>query len=314
VKPVAAIGEILVEIMAVSPGMGFRQPIELIGPFPSGAPAIFIDQIARLGAPCAMIGCVGEDDFGWLNIERLRGDGVDVSAIEMRSGAATGSAFVRYRGDGDRDFVFNIRDSANQYIRLGEAAQAVLAQAGHLHVVGSSLGSDAIATAVLAAIDIVKGGGGTISFDPNVRREMLETPGFREAMQRVLAATDLFLPSGDELLLFSSQTDETAALHGLLDGGISAIVHKQGAAGARYVDAATDLFQQGFSTSEIDPTGAGDIFGATFVANWLKGAAPEENLQQACAAGALAVSRKGPMEGVSSAAEIERFLASVRQG
>lgn len=311
-KPVVAIGEILVEIMAVSPGRGFRQPIDLVGPFPSGAPAIFIDQAARLGAPCAMIGCVGDDDFGWLNIERLRGDGVDVSAIEVRSGAATGSAFVRYREDGDRDFVFNIRDSANQYIRLGEAALAVLAQAGHLHVVGSSLGSDAIATAVLAAIDIVRSGGGTVSFDPNIRREMLETPGIREAMQRVLAATDLFLPSGDELLLFSSQTDATAALHRLLARGISAIVHKQGAAGARYVDATTDLFQQGFAANEVDPTGAGDIFGATFVANWLKGIPPQESLRQACAAGALAVSRKGPMEGVSSAEEIARFLESVR--
>ena len=86
-KPVVAIGEILVEIMAILPGKGFRQPIDLVGPFPSGAPAIFIDQVARLGAPCAMIGCVGDDDFGWLNIERLRGDGVDVSAIEVRNGA-----------------------------------------------------------------------------------------------------------------------------------------------------------------------------------------------------------------------------------
>jgi len=80
---VVTIGEILVEIMAVEPGRGFREPIPLVGPFPSGAPAIFIDQMARFGHPCGIVGCVGNDDFGHLNLERLRADGVDVSAIRV---------------------------------------------------------------------------------------------------------------------------------------------------------------------------------------------------------------------------------------
>lgn len=306
-KPVVAIGEILVEIMALKPGNGFREAIELAGPFPSGAPAIFIDQVARLGVPAAMIGAVGDDDFGQLNIERLRRDGVDVSAIAVRRGAATGSAFVRYRHDGARDFVFNIRDSANRHIRLDAAADAMLAGAGHLHVVGSSLGAEPIAAAVLGAMERLKGQGGTVSFDPNLRKEMLEAPGLRETMERVLAATDLFLPSGEELHLFAGDSDP---VHALLERGVAAIVHKQGAAGARYVDATIDVFQPAFAVTEVDPTGAGDIFGATFVAGWLRGLKPAENLRLACAAGALAVARKGPMEGASSYAEIEYFIAN----
>ena len=66
---VLTIGEILVEIMAVSAGHGFREALDLVGPFPSGAPAIFIDHLARQGVRCAIIGCVGNDDFGRLNIE-----------------------------------------------------------------------------------------------------------------------------------------------------------------------------------------------------------------------------------------------------
>lgn len=308
-QPVVTIGEILVEIMAVRPGEGFREAIELVGPFPSGAPAIFIDQVVRLGVPAAMVGAVGDDDFGWLNIERLRRDGVDVSAIAVHRGAATGSAFVRYREDGARDFVFNIRDSANRHVCLDAAASAVIASAGHLHVVGSSLGAEPIAAAVLEGIARVKGQGGTVSFDPNIRKEMLDAPGLRETMQRVLAATDLFLPSGDELLLFSDRGRETAALRDLLDRGVAAIVHKQGAAGARYIDAATDVFQPALAVTELDPTGAGDVFGATFVAGWLRRLAPADNLRLACAAGALAVTRKGPMEGVSSYPELEHFIA-----
>jgi len=310
-QPIVAIGEILVEIMAVQPGDGFRDPIDLVGPFPSGAPAIFIDQVARLGNLAAMIGAVGDDDFGWLNLERLRRDGVDVSAVALHSGSATGSAFVRYRADGGRDFVFNLRDSANRHLALNDAASAVLASAGHLHVVGSSLASEPVAAAVLGAIDSIKSRGGTVSFDPNIRREMMGEASSREAMARVLAATDLFLPSGEELQLFSDHDD---AIRDLLARGITAIVHKQGATGARYVDHQTDLFQPAFPVTERDPTGAGDIFGATFVAGWKQGVPPAENLRLACAAGAIAVTRQGPMEGVSTYAELERFLSEGEPG
>src|SRR4029453_4483665 len=82
-KKVLTVGEILVEIVATTKGDGFREPQPLVGPFPSGAPAIFIDQIGRLGTPAAIISRVGDDDFGRLNMDRLIADGVDVSGIEV---------------------------------------------------------------------------------------------------------------------------------------------------------------------------------------------------------------------------------------
>ena len=142
---VATIGEILVEIMASESGNGFRQPVQLLGPFPSGAPAIFIDQVAKLGYPCGIISCVGDDDFGWVNLDRLRRDGVDVGAVEVMAGQTTGSAFVRYRDDGARDFVYNIKNSASGRIRLTEDALVFLGECDHLHVSGASLFSDDMA-------------------------------------------------------------------------------------------------------------------------------------------------------------------------
>ena len=138
---VATLGEILVEIMADERGHGFREPLRLVGPFPSGAPAIFIDQVAKLGQPCGIIGCVGDDDFGRVNLERLSDDGVDVKAVEVNPAHVTGSAFVRYRDDGDRDFVFNIKNSACGQLRLTETAWELLGECDHLHVSGASLSS-----------------------------------------------------------------------------------------------------------------------------------------------------------------------------
>ena len=311
-KKIVTIGEILVEIMAVTPGDGFREPIELLGPYPSGAPAIFIDQVARLGHPCAIVACVGDDDFGRLNIERLRRDGVDVSGVSVDPAAVTGSAFVRYRTDGQRNFVFNIAQSANGRLAWTDKVQAVVAAADHLHITGSSLGTPAIADAILAAIPLIQRNGGTISFDPNIRAEMLNATGLRPRLLQILAATDLFLPSDSELTLFSDATTDDSAIADLLSRGVRAVVHKRGVLGARYVDGATDISLPAFAVSEVDPTGAGDIFGATFVAGWLAGLALSETLRRATAAGAIAVTRKGPMEGVSSLVEIEGFIASRR--
>ncbi len=51
---------------------------------------------------------------------------------------ATGTAFVAYRADGSRHFVFNIKNSAAGSLEIGHAAQTLLAGADHFHVMGSS--------------------------------------------------------------------------------------------------------------------------------------------------------------------------------
>ncbi len=306
---VVTIGEILVEIMAVEPGQGFRTAIQLVGPFPSGAPAIFIDQVGKLGQPCGMVSCVGDDDFGVVNLERLRADGVDVSAVRVHEDAVTGSAFVRYRPDGNRDFVFNLKHSACGHISLDAAAQALLARTTHLHVMGSSLSSPVVAAANRTAIAQVKARGGTVSFDPNVRKEMMGSAEVKAALDHALANADLFLPSGPELLLFTRAQTEAEALREVLDRGVKAVVLKRGAGGASYHDLQGSCSVAGLPVVEVDPTGAGDCFGAAFVTCWLQGMEPARALRLANACGALAVCKKGPMEGASTRAQLDAFLA-----
>ena len=307
-KKILTIGEVLVEIIATERGNGFRSAVPLIGPFPSGAPAIFIDQVGKLGHPCAIISAVGDDDFGHVNLDRLRADGVDVSGITVDRDGTTGSAFVRYRHDGSRAFVFNIRHSACGRIEMTDAAARLIEEAGHLHVMGTALYAPSVIETVLSALRSIKRKGGTVSFDPNLRPEILNSPGMREALQAVIADTDIFLPSGDELFLFTEAKNEEATVQELLNRGVQAIVLKRGGAGATYYDASNTLRLPSMTVEEVDPTGAGDCFGATFVTLWLQGAGPEQALRYANAAGALAVTKTGPMEGASSRAELDRFL------
>lgn len=314
-KKIVVIGEILVEIMADEPGLGFRTPVALTGPYPSGAPAIFIDQVARLGQPCAIVSTVGDDDFGRVTLDRLARDGVDVSAVGISTDRPTGTAFVRYCPDGTRDFVFNIRHSASGLVPKGAAVDQVLGAADHLHVMGSSLSTPDIVALNLKSAQAVKARGGTVSFDPNLRKEILDTPGLRAAMEQFLALTDLFLPSGEEISLLiraddGAHNDRAGAVRALLAAGPRAIVHKLGALGVRYHDAQGSRFVPAFRVAELDPTGAGDCFGGAFTALWLRGDDIEQALTLAAAAGAIAVTRRGPMEGACDLHRLQHFAAT----
>lgn len=309
-KKILVIGEILVEIMADETGQGFLEPLALTGPFPSGAPAIFASQVARMGHPCAIISAVGQDDFGRINLDRLQADGVDISAVAIDTDRPTGHAFVRYRPDGNRDFIFNIRHAACGFIPVdAPATRQAITDAAHLHVMGSSLSSQALIALNLEAARAIKARGGSVSFDPNLRKEILSAPEMAENLVRILRMTDLYLPSGPELTLLTQSQTEEAAIAELLAMGIKAVVHKKGRDGVTFHDHDQRIDISAYPAIEVDPTGAGDCFGGAFTALWLQGTPLLRALKLAAAAGAFAVGKRGPMEGASHLATLDAFVA-----
>ena len=69
------------------------------------------------------------------------------------------------------------------------------------------------------------------------------------------------------------------------------------------------LGRPAFPVDVVDPTGAGDCFCGTFVTLLAGGMDVTGALGRAVAAGALAVTALGPMEGNSDLAQVERFMA-----
>ena len=59
----------------------------------------------------------------------------------------------------------------------------------------------------------------------------------------------------------------------------------------------------------VDGTGAGDAFTACLLVSLLEEREPQEALERACAAGALAASRFGAQPSLPTAAEIDAILA-----
>ena len=308
---ICTLGELLVEFLAKKENQGFSTAGEFWGPYTSGAPAIFADQVARLGFGSVLFSCVGNDAFGEMNITRLARDGVNVQGISVLNNATTGSAFVSYRSQAQRDFIFNMPNSACGLLSASHLDEKLLSQCNHLHIMGSSLFSFRMIDAIRKAIDFIKARNGTVSFDPNIRKEMFTIPEMAQAFDYILEYTDFFLPSEGELDYFglSKFSNEKKIVEHLLARGIGHVIVKRGPRGASYYHQTSQIHVPGYPVEAVDPTGAGDCFGATFISLFLAGYSVPDALARACASGSLTISTRGPMEGTSSLAEIETFMA-----
>ncbi|MBZ5763250.1 sugar kinase [Rhizobium sp. VS19-DR104.2] len=312
--PTVCIGEILVEIVATDVGTGFLDAQPLVGPYPSGAPAIFIDQCGRIGGNAAMVGAVGNDDFGRVNVDRLLRDGVDVSAISVDPDFPTGSAFVRYRADGSRDFVFNIAKSAAARFGWTDAVQSLIERSGHLHIMGSALPMASAVEVIDKAVGAVKARGGTVSVDPNIRKELKLDEATERRFTNLISMTDLLLPSGEELERAAGVEGEDAAIARLFEIGVKEIVLKRGADGASYFGRGQERIDvAAFAVEELDPTGAGDCFGGAYLTCRRLGMSPSQSLTYGAAAGARNVTVRGPMEGAGSREELDSFISKTKR-
>jgi fructokinase len=311
---VLTIGELLAEFMAERLGQTFLEPGTFLGPFPSGAPAIFADQVAKTGTSAAFIGYVGNDGFGDLIVNRLRRDGVDVAGIARTNRLPTGSAFVTYLEDGSREFIFNLANSASSLIDVDSVNPQLTQGCRYFHVMGTSLTSEGTISAVKRTIELVKKGGGKISFDPNIRREIMSSTAIREAIDLVLHQCDILLPSESDLQYFCGEMPESEAAAKLLKTeAVQMIVVKNAAKGSTYYDRAQSIRVPSFKVTEVDPTGAGDCFGGTLISCLTQGIELEHALMLANAAGALAVTKRGPMEGNTTMNELEQYIASAQR-
>ncbi len=308
--PVLTLGEILVEIMRPGVNQPLDQPGEFRGPFPSGAPAIFIDTVARLGLPAAFIGAVGQDPFGKLLIERLRADGVDVSGIQHIRDASTAVAFVAYASDGSRQFVFHIGGAAAGRLAPEHVGEALARSASWLHVSGSAMSiNEPMRAACLRMLDLAKSA--RVSLDPNLRVELL---GGVERARRLFAPivqrAEIVFPSLGELEVLTGEPDVDRAATMLLTLGPRLVVLKRGALGCSVYSSVARVDVPAFPTQEVDPTGAGDSFAAGFVAATLSGLSPQDAARYANAVGSLAVRKLGPMEGAPWASEVQTLLTT----
>lgn len=308
---VVSLGNMLVEIMRVGLDEPLDRPGTLVGPFPSGDTPIYIDTVARLGRSAGFIGAVGRDDFGQCLLERFARDGVDFSCGRALADYTTGVAFAAYFRDGSRKFIYHWRHAAAGQLSPEYVRPEYLRKARWLHITGCNLAvNESCRDACYRAMEVLPPGG-MVSFDPNIRPEILGVEEIRDLVRPVLDRADVFLPSlGEAAMLTGAASDEEGCR--LLAERGKVVVLKQGSRGCRVFARGADLVVPGFAVEEADPTGAGDSFCAGFTVAMLEGLSLSEAGRFANAVGALAVTRKGPMEGAPTRAEVDELLGRQR--
>lgn len=306
---VITIGEMLVEVMRKDVDSPLNQPGEFVGPFPSGAPAIFIDAVAKLGISSGIIGGIGDDEFGDCLRDRLERDGVDLTGVKVDEKLSTGVAFVSYFSDGSRKFLYHMGNSAAGAVSREDISSSYVEDADLLHINGSSLAmGEQMRQACYEGVKIAEEEGLDISFDPNLRTELLGVEKTREICNPILDFCDLIIPGADELKGITGSTSEEEAVSTALEKGVKLVAVKDGENGCRVYDGTQTFEAEAFDVEEIDPTGAGDAFSAAIDVGWLEGLSIQNLSLFANAVGGLAVTAKGPMEGVPTRDRVEKMV------
>ncbi len=318
---IATFGEIVVEIMATEINQSFLSAGTFTGPFPSGAPAIFINQVALLQEPARMYSCIGDDNFGTCAINRLAQSGVDTSCISTTQERATGVAFIRYNTDGSRNFIYHIDTAACGLLHKDAVPTTFFDNVSYLHIMGTSLYNQALMELALHCVDTIKQSGGKISFDANIRPEIIRADKKKLACLRHIASkSDVYFAGEDEnqWLLENThtthaQSHEDSIVQFLYSCGVSTIIIKRAEKGATvYCNHNERVDKKAMPITSIDPTGAGDCFAGAFIAAINKGIPIQEALDYAIIAGAMAVSKQGPMEGAIHIDTMKKYLRKLQ--
>jgi len=306
---VISMGELLIDFVALESGVsvgdasGFQKA-------PGGAPANVAVAVARLGYESAFLTMVGDDPFGHFLRDILDAEGVDVRGLRMNKDARTMLAFVSLGADGERSFVFYRHPSADMQMTPDDIATEVIDTGRIFHFGSITMISEPAKSATLKAVQYAREKGLTISYDPNLRRDLW--PSDEAAKAGLLAGLDYahIVKVSDEELVYLTGADDPAALW---RDDLRVIVVTHGSNGSTAYTRDGKVTVGGFSVEPVDTTGAGDGFVAGLLTGIL--AHPDDYtaklgdiLKRANAVGALTTTNRGAIPALPTSDQVDMFL------
>lgn len=319
---VICIGETLVDFLPEVAG-GRVRDVERWVRCSGGSPANVAIGVARLGAKSAMLGVVGQDEFGAFLKESLGREGVDVSHLRQTEEGKTGLVFISLDEKGDRSFAFHRTRAAEFFLSARDIDEAFLRTAKALHFGSNSL---LFADAQRAAIRMAEYGkeqGLIVCCDPNLRLHVWSDPKeLRGVLDRLIPGASMVKLAEDELEFVTGTRDVDQALAFVKGKGVLLPMITLGERGAAFLWQERRVNVPAPPSAVVDTTGAGDgfvsamLFGLTRMfpdANALK-AAPVGELralaQFACVVGSKVCERLGAVSGLPTMEEIRQHVPS----
>ena len=248
---------------------------------------------SKLGASAAYIGVLSDDSGGKYLKSDFETYGVDTSLIRVKSGYRSFASVLWLCADtATRTCVFDKGDLPP--LELDGAQKEAIRNADILMVDGNEM------AAALEAAQMARESGTKVLYDCG---------GLYEGVEKLLALTDLMIPSEEFALAHTGCADAESAAKALYERySPDFVVITQGKRGGILFDGAHVTAYPVFPAKVVDSNGSGDVFHGAFAAGTVRGFEPLKCCYFASAVSALKCMGVGARESVPSFETVRRYM------
>jgi sugar/nucleoside kinase (ribokinase family) len=260
---------------------------------PGGQVASAMVACARLGLRAKYIGVVGDDERGRVQMESLRGTGIDIEDVQVRAGCANQSAYILIdRTTGERTVLWRRPDELA--LAPEEIAPEQIVGARLLHIDGHDT------PAVARAAEIARRASIPVTVDVDT---------IYAGFEQVLPNVDYLLASAEFPGRWTGEADPFQAIERLQNEyGMRCAGMTLGAYGALARVEGRFFYSPGYVVECVDTTGAGDVFHGAFCYAVIKRFGIEEALDFSNAMAALNCTALGARGGIRTADDARALM------
>ncbi len=259
-------------------------------------------DLTKMGVSAAVLGRVGNDDFGRVVAEQLREHGVDVSLIQRSDKSQTSQTMIVNVAGQDRRFIHIF--GANAEFSAGDIPLDRVKQSKVLYLGGYLLMNNVRADELAEVFAEARRAGVATVLD-------VVTPGpgdYLPRLKRLLPHVDVFLPNNHEGELITGEKDAMRQAEVFHKLGAKTTVITMGSEGSVLLTDQLRLRAGVYRVPFVDGSGGGDAFDAGYIYGLLNDMGTEDCLRVAAALGASCVRAIGTTPGVFTRPECEAFM------
>ena len=262
---------------------------------PGGQVASALVACARLGLRAKYIGAIGDDQRGRIQLDSLRGTGIDLEDVNIRPNCPNQSAYIVIdRSTGERTVLW--RRPGCLRILPQEISEAQIVCGRLLHVDGHDT------PAVAHAASIARRHAIPVTVDVDT---------IYDGFDRVLPNVDYLVASSEFPSNWTGLRDPFEALEALRSRyGMKVAAMTLGAHGSLARVDGKFVYSPAFAVNCVDTAGAGDVFHGAFCYAVLQGMAMPEALEFSNAMAALNCTAVGARGGIRGLEEVRALMAA----
>ncbi|GAB3063713.1 sugar kinase [Virgibacillus ainsalahensis] len=308
-KDIITIGDALIAFNPVNTGpMRFS---ELFAKRVGGAELNVAIGCSRLGLTTGWLSRLGNDEFGKHILNFARGEGVDVSQVQLVDGYPTSLTFKEIKENGNVNTFYYREKSPILSMTPESLDEEYLRKAKILHITGifPAINPENNLPIIKQSIKLAKKHGVKVSFDPNIRLKLWSQEEAKRTLSEILPDVDILLAGDEEMDIILGIKEPNAIIEACKSLDISYIAIKMGAKGSLGYHNGKVIEIPAVNVDKVvDTIGAGDGFNAGVLYGIVNDWPLDKTLNFANRIGSMVVGVKGDNEGLPYYDEVQEQL------